>query len=120
MFLNRGAYGDARILSPANVGEMTRNQIPGVKATFFDEFFPEASWGLGWSVIGNKRGKNGALCAPEAFEHGGDGGVYVWVDPVYGIVGVYLSAARVPESQSRSAFFNDLFTDAITAGITDV
>ncbi len=32
MFLNRGSYGDARILSPASVREMTRNQIPGISA----------------------------------------------------------------------------------------
>src|SRR5215831_13800342 len=50
MFLNRGSYGEVRILSSAAVAEMTRNQIPGISAQFRGEFFPEASWGLGWSI----------------------------------------------------------------------
>src|SRR5439155_1510856 len=32
MFLNRGVYGEARILSPPAVAQMTRNQIPGIGA----------------------------------------------------------------------------------------
>lgn len=32
MFLNRGAYGDARILSPASTAAMTRNRIWGIGA----------------------------------------------------------------------------------------
>jgi CubicO group peptidase (beta-lactamase class C family) len=32
MFLNGGSYGGVRILSPASIAEMTRNQIPGVSA----------------------------------------------------------------------------------------
>src|SRR5262245_19796982 len=55
MFLNRGGYGEARILSPAAVAEMTRNQIPGISAQFRSEFFPEASWGFGWSIQWNSR-----------------------------------------------------------------
>ena len=42
MFLNRGIYGDTRILSPVTVAEMTRNQIPGISSHFADEYFPEA------------------------------------------------------------------------------
>jgi len=34
MYLNWGRYGDARILSPAAVVEMTRDQIPGVPANY--------------------------------------------------------------------------------------
>ena len=41
MFLNRGSYGEVRILSPVAVAEMTRNQIPGVGAQFFGEFIPD-------------------------------------------------------------------------------
>lgn len=40
MFLNRGSYGDVRILSPAAVAEMTRNQIPGISSQIPGEFFP--------------------------------------------------------------------------------
>jgi CubicO group peptidase (beta-lactamase class C family) len=34
MFLNRGRYGDARILSPAAVAAMTRDQIPASAHVF--------------------------------------------------------------------------------------
>src|SRR5215470_17434571 len=47
MFLNRGRYGEVRMLSSAAVAEMTRNQIPGISAQERGEFFPEASWGFG-------------------------------------------------------------------------
>jgi CubicO group peptidase (beta-lactamase class C family) len=124
MFLNRGAYGDVRILSRASVAAMTRNQIPGISASYnaatdLLEFFPEASWGLGWSVHGGKRGWNGALCSWDAFEHGGGSGCYVWVDPVYEIVGVYFSIVHDPWSVDRNAWRNDLFTDAVTASVVD-
>lgn len=120
MFLNRGAYGEIRILSPASVGEMTRNQIPGIKSTFLNEVFPEASWGLGWSIHGNKTGLCGALYSPEAFEHWGAGGAYVWADPVYDLVGIYSAAAPNPHSDEGKAMWrNDFFTDAVTAAVVE-
>jgi len=121
MFLNGGAYGHARVLSPATVGVMTRNQIPGIGAEFLGEVFPEASWGLGWSVHGTKTGFCGGLYSPEAFEHWGAGGAYIWVDPVNGIVGVYLSSApsgSAPEINANN-WRHDLFTDAVTAAIVE-
>ena len=118
MFLNHGAYGRARILSPVTVGEMTRNQVPGISATFLDESFPEASWGLGWSVHGPKR-SGGGLYSPEAFEHSGAGGTYLWVDPTYDLVGVYFAATerRLVWSEILKYWRADLFTDAVTAAI---
>jgi len=115
MFLNRGRYGEMRILSPAAVAEMTRNQIPGVSAQDAGEFFPEASWGFGWSIHGNKRAlEYGSLYAPQAFDHIGAGGVFFWVDPVYEIVGVYFSVVL---DQSKSC--RDLFMNAVTAAVVD-
>src|SRR5712691_11563142 len=120
MFLNRGSYGEMRILSPAAVAEMTRNQIPGISAQHGGEFFPEASWGLGWSIHGNKRAlQGGSLHSPQAFDHGGTGGVYFWVDPVYEIVGVYFSvvAHLIPPSDPK--WCADLFVNAVTAAALD-
>ena len=115
MFLNRGVYGDARILSPASVAEMTRDQIPGIGARYGDEVFPAASWGLGWDVHGDKKRvlSDGALHSPRAFRHGGTGGVYLWVDPVYDIVGIYFSVGL--QTTAR-----DLFINAVTAAVMDV
>ena len=115
MFLNRGSYGEASILSPAAVAEMTRNQIPGIGAQFRGEFFPEASWGLGWSIHENKRAsRDGSLYSPQAFNLDGAGGVFLWVDPVYEIVGVYFSVVL---EQSKSC--RDLFMNAVTAAVVD-
>jgi serine-type D-Ala-D-Ala carboxypeptidase len=121
MFLNGGAYGTERVLSPASVKAMTSNQIPGIGARFRDLKFPEASWGLGWSVHGSKTGMCGGLYSPQAFEHWGAGGLYFWVDPVYELVGVYLSTDPVylhPEVRA-APWRNDLFTDGTTAAILE-
>ena len=53
--LNRGTYGDVRILSPVSVAAMTRNQIPGISAQYREQIFPEASWGFGWSINESKK-----------------------------------------------------------------
>jgi CubicO group peptidase (beta-lactamase class C family) len=113
MFLNRGSYGEVSMLSPAAVAEMTRNQIPGIGAQYLGEFFPEASWGFGWGIHGNKRALgDGSLHSPQAFDLTGAGGVYLWVDPVYEIVGVYFQVTR--EKSCRG-----LFTNAVTAAVVD-
>ncbi len=125
MFLNGGAYGPARILGPASVRAMIRNQIPGVASKFFNESFPEASWGLGWSIHGTKTGSCGGLYSAESFEHwGGGGGCYLWVDPLYDLVGVYYAAtppltAHTNRSDWAKTWRNDLFTDAVTAAVED-
>jgi CubicO group peptidase (beta-lactamase class C family) len=114
MFLNRGTYGDARIVSPASVAEMTRNQIPGIGARYGSEFFPEASWGFGWNVHEGKKDR-GSLHSPKAFCHVGAGGVFLWVDPVYEIVGMHFS---VVVGWDRKCV--DLFMNAVTAAVVDV
>lgn len=121
MFLNQGVYDGTRILSPATVNAMTRNQIPGVGAEFFGTRFREASWGLGWSVHGDKVGGDGTLYSAESFEHWGAGGTYCWADPRRAVVGVYFSAipwvaepgANIPK------FRNDIYTDMVTAAVLD-
>lgn len=91
MFLNKGIYGDNRILSKATVETMTRNQIPGISARWGNMFFPEGSWGYGWSIQGNKRDEYGSLCSEHTYSHGGAGGTFLWVDPDREIVGVFFS-----------------------------
>ncbi|HWT73842.1 MAG TPA: serine hydrolase domain-containing protein [Mobilitalea sp.] len=91
MFLNKGTYGDKRILSRATVETMTKNQIPGISASWGNMFFPEGSWGYGWSIQGNKRDEYGSLCSGNTFSHGGAGGTFLWVDPDRELVGVFFS-----------------------------
>jgi CubicO group peptidase (beta-lactamase class C family) len=120
-FLNQGLLGDQLILSPASVAAMTRNQIPGIPAKLGDEVFPEASWGYGWSVHGQKTGKCGGLYPANAFESWGAGGSYTWVDPASDVVGVYLSVVPRPETDPWVLHYrmNDLFADAVTAAIAE-
>jgi CubicO group peptidase (beta-lactamase class C family) len=121
MFLNGGIYGSARVLSHVTVTEMTRDQIPGIGASFLDEYFPEAGWGLGWSVHGHKAGLAGALYSPSSFEHGGAGGIWVLVDPELELVGAYFSSTEISLklSESLKHWRDDLFIDAVTAAVED-
>jgi serine-type D-Ala-D-Ala carboxypeptidase len=121
MFLNRGAYGSAGLLSPASVAAMTRNQIPGVRSTFLEEVFPEASWAFGWGVHGSKTNLVARLSSASSFEHSESGGAFFRVDPTNDLVGVYLSATKVMESvaQWMVNYRRDLFMDAVTAAVVE-
>ena len=122
MFLNHGTHGGTRILSPATVDEMTRNQIPGIGAEYGTEVFPEASWGFGWNVHGDKKAPyDGALYSLRGFRHSGGGGVLLWVDPVYEIVGTHFSVKiqRTADEQQREGSA-DLFINAVTASVMEV
>jgi CubicO group peptidase (beta-lactamase class C family) len=121
MVLNGGGYGAARILSPASVNAMTRNQIPGISSHKDGEFFPEASWGYGWDIHGDKKAMyDGALYSPAAFQHSGAGGVNLWVDPAYELVGVYFSVVlgNTADGYHRVSPV-DLFMNAVTAAVVD-
>jgi CubicO group peptidase (beta-lactamase class C family) len=122
MFLNWGSYGDGRILSPPTVAAMTRNQIPGISARHGEEFFPEASWGFGWGIKGEKKWVDGGtLDSSGTFSHAGCGGVLLWADPVYEIVGTYFSVSL---SWDEGPFFrhyrqSDLFVNMVTGAMLD-
>jgi CubicO group peptidase (beta-lactamase class C family) len=122
MFLNRGRYGDVPVLSPATVAAMTRNHIPGISSLFSGQVFPEASWGLGWDVLGEKKAeRDGSLGSPQSFQHGGLGGVYLWVDPIYEIVGAYFSVVlRVLPPFDNHDTNIDLFMNMATAAVVDI
>jgi len=81
-FLNGGRYGDQRILSPPAVREMTRNQIPGIGATFMDHPVPEGGYGYGWMVRTWWVWR--LLCGLTpigSYSHTGAGGNSLWIDP---------------------------------------
>jgi serine-type D-Ala-D-Ala carboxypeptidase len=122
-FLNGGAYGSARILSPASVREMTRNQIPGVPSQFKEDFEPEASRGYGWDVKGDKKPRyHGSLDSPAAYTHQGAGGVSILVDPAYGLVMVFFSVSAGVMSPDfyQPRWTMDLFTNMVTAAVLEV
>ncbi|MHB8574766.1 MAG: serine hydrolase domain-containing protein [Dehalococcoidia bacterium] len=119
-FLNRGSYGDVRLLSSATVREMTRNQIPGISAKWFGEFRPEASWGYGWSIHGGQKWmySNGSLQPPETYAHGGAGQTYLWIDPINEIVGVYCSIGVEMEHGLPKARY-DLFQNLVYGALDE-
>jgi CubicO group peptidase (beta-lactamase class C family) len=133
MFLNRGRYGDARILSPAAVGEMTRNQIPGVPGVYWNQFYREVCWGFGWTIPGNKTFA-GSLWSPTTFTFGGGGAIHfvrLWVDPVFEIVGAFFAAlaqddepfgqrADLQKAPPGCRYTEDLFINAVTAAVLDL
>lgn len=118
MFLDGGRFGDVRVLSRATVAEMTRNQVPGLSAQYRDEHIPEATWGLGWNLHGNKRALgDGTLQSSQAYYQGNSAGPIVWVDPTHEIVGVYFSAAL---KLIADEWPGDLFMNAVTAAVEEV
>ncbi len=121
MFLNSGIYDNARILSRATVAEMTRNQIPGIGTHWRGESHDEALWGYGWNIYSGDDWKYspGTLMSPEAYRHEGAGGVYLWVDPVHELVGVYFSVVLEMIDDIHQKDSAELFANAVTAAIDD-
>jgi len=133
MFLNHGIYGKVRILSRPSVIAMTRNKIPGIGSVYAQgkEVFREASYGFGWSVVhdlGNCLVYSEPLQSLKSFSHGGFGGVFLWIDPTYEIVGAYFSVFSLkglPEGRSLLERYYlkgrmDYYINAVTAAVTDV
>jgi len=112
MYLNKGTYSGARILSPESVKEMTRNQIPGICSHFNDEFFPEAGWGYGWDVPFGKN-TSGSLCSAKAFTHGGSGGVITFADPHFDLLWVRFCVHAQPEPRPITGKLSDMIIEAI-------
>jgi CubicO group peptidase (beta-lactamase class C family) len=121
MFLNGGHYGDVRVFSPVTVAAMTRNQIPGIRAKYFDEEFPEAGWGLGWSTHENYKGEvyGEQLLSDSAYGHGGASGVVLWMDPERDLLFVFFSVI-LQELDDRPMLGADLFMNMVAASVEDV
>ncbi|MEE9265683.1 MAG: serine hydrolase domain-containing protein, partial [Gammaproteobacteria bacterium] len=119
MYLKGGTYGEARILSSSTVASMTRNHIPGLSAKILDMTFPEASWGLGWSVGHVYKGRvyGEELLAPTYFNHGGYGGVELWIDPHTDVVGVYFSISLEVDEGDFTIHSADYVMNMVATGI---
>jgi len=121
MFLNRGEYGGARILSPATVALMTRNHTPGFRDRDRGAHALAGSRGLGWDIPGGRRDlMYASLYSPRTFSHSGAGGVLLWVDPEYEIVGVCLTVELTAREDGQRTWAADRFANAVTAAMIDV
>jgi CubicO group peptidase (beta-lactamase class C family) len=113
-FLNGGSYGDVRLLSAATVAAMTRNQVNGIPRETIDGI-TNAPQGVGWFMLDEVRFRNTpCLWSPRSYGHSGGSGAFVWVDPLYDLVGVFFFT-KIREN----IYPMDLFVDSITGSILD-
>ncbi len=123
-FLNGGATGEHRLLSPVAVRQMTLNQVPvGEPEEGPIGSTPQGSYGYGWFVLGKDRWPmNGALLPTGTYTHGGMGGVVFWVDPANDIVGAFFSVMSWDEGvepgpgvppKLGASMFEDMVTTAV-------
>jgi CubicO group peptidase (beta-lactamase class C family) len=120
MLLNKGRYGDAQILHPVTVAQMTRNQIPGIPTEFFGHLHDEAGWGYGANMIETQRWPwfDGSLTPDGSFTHGGGGGTSFWVDPSRDLLGVYFSFCNTRDPVTDEYMWDaDLFQNMVTAAV---
>ncbi len=118
-FLDGGRGANGRILGPATVREMTKNQIPGTPGALLAEWHREASWGYGWGMACHEKWEYFPTHAPGTFMHGGATGVYLWCDPVHDLVGVWFAAGKAVLEADTLLENTDLFVNAVTAAIED-
>jgi serine-type D-Ala-D-Ala carboxypeptidase len=118
MLLQKGAYNGRHLFSSRSVELMTTNQIPGIKAFWKGQDFPEGSWSYGWNMKGNKLDDSGCYRSSLAFCHGGAGGVYLFADPAYDLVAAYFSV-DVEHPELGMHCNKDLFANLIVAAVDD-
>ena len=120
-FLNRGRYGDARILGPRTVAAMTRNHIPGIAARRGNEIHKEASYGLGWSVQSNEKWTYDAspLLHVGAYQHSGIGASSLMVDPFDELVMVYFEVTMKLTEDLWFVHNTEKFQNVICSAIED-
>jgi hypothetical protein len=72
-------------------------------------------------VHGNKKRaiRDASLHSSQAFGHGGAGGVGLWADPVYEIVGAFFSVVLEDLPNGLPKLCRDLFVNAVTAAASD-
>lgn len=97
MLLNRGELDGVRLLGTRTVEFMTGNHLPGNvdleafgQSTFAETSFDGVGFGLGFSVMMDPIA-NEVLSSPGEFAWGGAASTAFWVDPLEGIVAVFLT-----------------------------
>jgi serine-type D-Ala-D-Ala carboxypeptidase len=121
MVLNGGRYGDARVLSPAALAAMTRDQVPGTKALFLGHEMARASWGYGFCVASPTKWPyfDGSLQPLGTLCHPGAGTSNLWIDYDHELVGTYFEVTTRVSGNYEFLWNFDLFQNAITAAVED-
>jgi len=71
LYLNGGTYGDAALLTPVTVAEMTREQVA----------WEEMRRGLGWMLKARQGASCGSFFSDDSYGHTGFTGTSLWIDP---------------------------------------
>jgi CubicO group peptidase (beta-lactamase class C family) len=100
VFLNGGAGEFGRVLGPAALRVMTAVHTEGIRR--HDNGEPE-HWGLGWEKALPREGR---LVSPSGYGHGGMSGTYLWVDPEYDLVVVFLTNRVGLDGRVRKGIVN--------------
>jgi CubicO group peptidase (beta-lactamase class C family) len=114
MMLNRGVYGNERILSRLSVEAMTTDQLtPEQKAAspFFGNFWDSRGWGLGLSVVTRR---DDVASVPGRFGWDGAFSTSLYVDPREEMVGVLMAQCR-PGALRMPPVVVDFWTSAYQA-----
>jgi CubicO group peptidase (beta-lactamase class C family) len=119
MILNGGSYGSERVLSPAGVAAMTRDQVPGIRANMFGRAMNQASWGYGFAVESPSKWRffRGSLISLGSVTHPGAGGATFWIDAERELVGAYFEVCMRLTADWEFLWNYDLFENAITAAV---
>lgn len=97
MYLQMGSYGGRQYLKESTMREFTRVQFPQNKnrrGLGFDK--P----GLNNAELSEKAAYPIKAASPESFGHSGYTGTFVWIDPKYGLVYIFLSNRVFPTREN--------------------
>jgi CubicO group peptidase (beta-lactamase class C family) len=114
MMLNKGMYGDERILSRPSVEVMTTDQLtPEQKAAspFFPGSWDNRGWGFGVAIVTHR---DNLAATPGRYGWDGGWGTSWYVDPTEGVIGILLTQ-RVWDGVNDLVLYSDFWTSAYQA-----
>jgi CubicO group peptidase (beta-lactamase class C family) len=103
MFLQGGTLNGKRIISPATVRLMTKDQNAKLPDSYWLGRCLGSNWGLGWDVKNGKKDDLGMLRSDRSYNHGGYGGARLLIDPdAELVVAIYMVEQR------EESFYDDI------------
>lgn len=112
MMLNQGAWGRQRLLAPASIAAMTRDQLTPRQREGAEIFFgTHSSWGFGMAV-NVKRDRPWTV--PGRFGWDGGFGTSAYSDPANDLIGILLTQ-RLMDSPEPPPVFDDFWASAYRA-----
>ena len=114
MMLNKGKYGNERVLSRPSVELMTTDHITAEQkaaSEFFPGFWDTYGWGFGLAVVTRR---DGLADVPGRFGWDGGYGTSGYTDPTEELIGI-LMTQRVLDDPTGPAIYSDFWTSAYQA-----